>query len=66
MLPAMDERGLLEREESLPISLTKGLDEVIRQHEYDPQKDRKDRFIIDKEEDRRPGRQKDGGISVAG
>jgi len=40
----LDEQGLLEHQEHSPISLPKGVYEVIRQREYDP---RRDRYVVD-------------------
>jgi hypothetical protein len=40
----MDTQGLLEHQEHSPISLPKGLYEVIRQREYEP---RRDRYVLD-------------------
>ena len=40
----MDAQGLLEHQEHSPISLPKGLYEVIRQREYEP---RRDRYVLD-------------------
>jgi hypothetical protein len=40
----MDSPGLLEHQEHSPISLPKGLYEVIRQREYEP---RRDRYVLD-------------------
>jgi hypothetical protein len=40
----MDAPGLLEHQEHSPISLPKGLYEVIRQREYEP---RRDRYVLD-------------------
>jgi len=40
----LDEQGLLEHQEHLPISLPKGVYEVIRQREYEP---RQDRYVVD-------------------
>jgi hypothetical protein len=40
----MDDQGPLEHQEHGPISLSRGLYEVIRQREYDP---RKDRLVVD-------------------
>jgi hypothetical protein len=40
----LDEEGLLEHQEHSPISLPKGVYEVIRQREYEP---RRDRYVVD-------------------
>jgi len=40
----LDEQGLLEHQEHSPISLSKGVYEVIRQREYEP---RRDRYVVD-------------------
>jgi hypothetical protein len=40
----LDEQGLLEHQEHSPISLPKGVYEVIRQREYQP---RQDRYVVD-------------------
>lgn len=40
----LDEPGLLEHQEHSPISLPKGVYEVIRQREYEP---RRDRYVVD-------------------
>ncbi len=40
----LDEQGLLEHQEHSPISLPKGVYEVIRQREYEP---RQDHYVVD-------------------
>jgi len=40
----LDESGLLEHQEHSPISLPKGVYEVIRQREYEP---RRHRYVVD-------------------
>ena len=40
----LDDQGLLEHQEHSPISLPKGVYEVIRQREYEP---RQDRYVVD-------------------
>ena len=40
----LDEPGLLEHQEHSPISLPKGVYEVVRQREYEP---RRNRYVVD-------------------
>src|SRR5438270_10270599 len=40
----LDDQGLLEHQEHSPISLPKGVYEVIRQREYEP---RRNRYVVD-------------------